>query len=55
MDTLTESLDNSEIVIALFIDLSKAFDTVNVHKLINKIQNSNIPNHTKIRGKLSER
>jgi reverse transcriptase-like protein/retrotransposon-encoded endonuclease len=32
---------NRTIVVAL--DMSKAFDTVNVHKLINKIHNTNIP------------
>src|SRR5678815_4028697 len=29
------------VVVAL--DMSKAFDTVNIHKLINKIHNTNIP------------
>ena len=33
-----------ERTIVVSLDLSKAFDTVNIHNLIQKIQQTNIPN-----------
>ena len=36
VDNITKSLDNGDIVIGVFLDLKKAFDTVN-HKISVKI------------------
>ena len=35
VDNITKSLDNGDIVIGVFLDLQKAFDTVN-HKILLK-------------------
>lgn len=48
MDKLTNSVDNNEITIGLFIDLAKAFDTVNHNILLSKLY------HYGVRGKAHE-
>ena len=37
VDNITKSLDNGDIVIEVFLDLKKAFDTVNHKILVKKI------------------
>ena len=37
VDKITKSLDNGDIVIGVFIDLKKAFDTVNHKILVRKL------------------
>ena len=37
VDNITKSLDNGDIVIRVFLDLKKAFDTVNHKILLKKI------------------
>ena len=44
MDKLTKALDNGELVLGVFLDFSKAFDTVNHVILLQKL------NHYGIRG-----
>ena len=41
-ELIYEKLDKSERVMAIFLDLSKAFDTVNHNKLLQKLQNIGI-------------
>jgi len=42
LDTITEALDNNHYVISLFLDLSKAFDTIDHHILLRKMHNLGI-------------
>jgi len=42
IDTVTDSLDNNDYVISLFIDLSKAFDTIDHTLLLKKLHNYGI-------------
>ena len=44
IDSLSHSIDNNEYTIGIFVDLSKAFDTVDHKILISKL------NHYSIRG-----
>ena len=44
LDRVIDSLDKGEFVAAIFLDFSKAFDTVNHHILLDKL------NHYGIRG-----
>ena len=45
IDTIVEALENHEHVMVLYIDLAKAFDTVDNNILLNKLS------HNGIRGK----
>merc|ERR1712215_222805 len=41
-DQITFAMDNNQITCGIFVDLSKAFDTVNHHILLGKLENIGI-------------
>ena len=41
-DKITSSLDSADIIIGVFLDLNKAFDTVNHHILFKKLSSYDI-------------